>query len=220
MRWSFLLLYNCYSVRVANNDVNDSCGYTLMFTPKEIDFLKKELNYSIQQSQAKLDEPEVEGAKRYQLEEKLITMVAVVNKLEHLRPSQKTSGAELRVLIVDDVDSMRKVHRHYLLELGFRAIDLAEDGLRAYSLLRRAVAEGKPYDLVISDWEMPKVSGLELLRKVRTDKELWRTPFYLITSLSDKPHILEGINNGATGYMVKPVNQTMVKKKFSQYLDA
>ena len=189
-----------------------------MLTPKEIDFLKKELQYSIQQSQRKLDDPETEGISRYQIEEKLITMVSVVNKLEHARPEPSLQNKSCRVLVVDDVDSMRKVHRHYLLEAGFREIDMAADGLRAYALLRHGLAEKKPYDLVISDWEMPKVSGLELLRKVRTDKELWRTPFFLITSFNDKKHILQGINTGATGYMVKPINQAMVSKKFSEYL--
>lgn len=190
-----------------------------MFTPKEIDFLKKELNFSIHQAQERLDSPDVEGIKRYQIEEKLITMVTVVNKLMHVSPDKNSKTKSARVLIVDDVDSMRKVHRHYMLDIGFRDIDLAEDGLRAYSLLRKAVAENKPYDLVVSDWEMPKVSGLELLRKVRTDKELWRTPFYLITSLGEKKHIMQGINTGATGYMVKPINQAMVTKKFSEYVD-
>lgn len=190
-----------------------------MFTPKEIDFLKKELNFSIHQAQELLDKPDVEGKKRYQVEEKLITMVAVVNKLNYARPDKASTSKSARVLIVDDVDSMRKVHKHYMLDVGFRNIDLAEDGLRAYSLLRKAVAENKPYDLVVSDWEMPKVSGLELLRKVRTDKELWRTPFYLITSLGEKKHIVQGINTGATGYMVKPINQAMVTRKFREYVD-
>lgn len=190
-----------------------------MFTPKEIDFLKKELNFSVSQVQEKLDEPDIEGAKRYQLEEKLITMVSVLNKLERARPEKDLRNKSVRVLIVDDVDSMRKVHRHYMLSCGFRHIDMAEDGLRAYSLMRKAIAENNPYDLVISDWEMPKVSGLELLRKVRTDKELWKTPFFLITSLGDKAHILQGINTGATGYMVKPINQKIVNHKFKDYLD-
>lgn len=191
-----------------------------MFSPKEIDFLKKELNFSIEQAQTRLDDPEVEGMQRYQIEEKLITMVTVVNKLDHVMPDKDTQSKAARVLIVDDVDSMRKVHRHYMLDIGFRDIDLAENGLRAYSLMREAVAADKPYNLVVSDWEMPKVSGLELLRKVRTDKELWRTPFYLITSLGEKRHIMQGINTVATGYMVKPINQAMVNKKFGEYVDA
>lgn len=190
-----------------------------MFTPTEIDFLKKELNTSIKDVQRELDSPEVEGAIRFKLEEKLIAMVSVVNKLNRARPDKAHLNKSVRVLIVDDVPSMRKVHRHYMLSCGFRHIDLAEDGLRAYSLLRKATAENKPYNLVISDWEMPKVSGLELLRKVRTDKELWKTPFFLITSLADKAHILQGINTGATGYMVKPINQKIVNQKFRDYLD-
>ena len=190
-----------------------------MFTPKEIEFLKKELKFSVSQAQDKLDDPETEGGKRYAIEEKLITMVSVVNKLQHAHPDKEEKTKRARVLVVDDVDSMRKVHKHLMIECGFREIDVAEDGLRAYSLMRKAVAEQYPYDLVISDWEMPKVSGLELLRKVRTDKDLRQTPFYLITSLGDKKHIIQAINTGATGYMVKPINQKMVNKKFSDYLD-
>mgnify|MGYP000323579376 CR=1 FL=1 len=62
------------------------------------------------------------------------------------------------------------------------------------------------------------MSGLELLKKVRTDKNLWRTPLYLISGLSDKKYIVKGINLGATGYMVKPINHQMVKQKFSDFL--
>lgn len=117
-----------------------------MFTPKEIDFIKKELNFSINQAQEKLDGTDVEGVKRYQLEEKLITMVSVVNKLERVRPDKDLRTKAVRVLIVDDVPSMRKVHRHYMLSCGFRHIDLAEDGLRAYALMRKAIAENNPYN--------------------------------------------------------------------------
>jgi two-component system chemotaxis response regulator CheY len=65
---------------------------------------------------------------------------------------------------------------------------------------------------------MPKVTGLELLKMVRTDNDLWRVPFYLVSSLSEKRYIVNGINMGATGYMVKPVNQKMIVDSFKEYL--
>ena len=114
---------------------------------------------------------------------------------------------------------MRKIYLHYFLECGFKNVDLAPDGYRSFLMIKQAFEKGKAYNLVISDWEMPKVSGLELLKMTRTDKDLWRTPFYLISALNDKKHIVHGINTGATGYMVKPVNQKMIIDKFKDYLN-
>lgn len=190
-----------------------------MFIPKEILFMKREIGGLLEKTQDRLDQPEVTGPERDRFEEKLITMVSIVNKLEKAIPDKDNKSTSAKVLVVDDVESMRKVHRHYLLDCGFRDVSMAEDGLRAYTMLRKAHDSGMPFDLVVSDWEMPKVTGLELLKKVRTDKKLWRTPFFLITSLGDKKHIIEAINSGATGYMVKPVNQKMMTKKFSEYLN-
>lgn len=189
-----------------------------MFSSIEIKFLKNELNNYIDKAQSFLDNPEVEGLRRERIETKLITAVSVVNKILHAMPNNEEKSPLVRVLIVDDVESMRKIHRHYFMECGFKNVDLAQDGNRAFALMKKAHETGKPYNLIISDWEMPKISGLELLKMVRTDKELWRVPFYLISALSEKRHIVSGINNGATGYMVKPVNQKMIIDRFKEYL--
>lgn len=189
-----------------------------MFTSIEIKFLKNELSNYVDKAQMLLDKPEVEGLKRERIETKLITAVSVINKITHAMPAKEEKSPLARVLIVDDVESMRKIHRHYFMECGFKNVDLAEDGNRAFNLMEKAYAMGKPYNLIISDWEMPKVSGLELLKMVRTHKDLWRVPFYLISSLSEKRHIVNGINMGSTGYMVKPVNQKMIIDTFKEYL--
>lgn len=189
-----------------------------MFSKPEVALLKKELNAYIEKAQAKLAQPNVEGPLRERIENKLITTVSIVNKLEHVQPTLEQKNAQAKVLIVDDVESMRKIHRHYFMECGFKNVDLANDGYRAFLMLKQAHDKGSPYSLVVSDWEMPKVCGLELLKMIRTDKDLWRTDFYLLSSLSDKKHIVKGINTGATGYMVKPVNQKMITEKFSEYL--
>ncbi|PAJ74344.1 hypothetical protein CJF42_11190 [Pseudoalteromonas sp. NBT06-2] len=188
-----------------------------MFSSPEISFLKNELHNFINKIQTMLDNPAIEGVRRDKLEQKLIVTVSIVNKLDHQQAEKDNRSTKIRLLIVDDVESMRKIHRHYFMESGFKNIDLAEDGNRAFLMMKKAIDNDHPYDLIISDWEMPKVSGLTLLKKIRIDKDLWRTPFYLISSLSEKKHILNGINMGATGYMVKPVNQKMILDKFKSY---
>ncbi len=189
-----------------------------MFTPEEVDYLKKELSVFIDKAQQRIAQGDLQNEQRTRIENKLITTVSIVNKLTHLQPDDEKKSASDKVLIVDDVESMRKIHRHYFMECGFKHVDLAPDGYRAFLMMKKAYENGSAYQLIVSDWEMPKVSGLELLKMTRTDAELWRTPFYLISSLNDKKHIIKGINTGATGYMVKPVNQKMVSDKFKAYL--
>lgn len=190
-----------------------------MFTPNEIDQLKRDLGLAIKATQAQIDKNDASGDNRLTLEEKLINQVSAYNKLEHLKPEKKNDHAQIRALVIDDVESMLKVHAQYMKDCGFRNIEVATDGLQAYAKLKKAMTNQKPFHLVISDWEMPKASGLELLRKVRTDKDLWHIPFYLITSHNGKEHILQAINSGATGYLVKPINQKMVNNKFRTYLE-
>lgn len=189
-----------------------------MFSTFESKFLKNELNGYVDKAQKILDSTDVEGLKRERIETKLIIAVSIINKLSHTMPANEEKSPLSRILIVDDVESMRKIHRHYFMECGFKNVDLAEDGNRAFNLMKKAHELGKPYNLIVSDWEMPKTSGLELLKMVRTHKELWRVPFYLISALAEKRHIANGINMGATGYMVKPVNQKMIIDTFKEYL--
>lgn len=191
----------------------------LMFTRKEADLLKQYLENSIESLRNQLNIGGTEGSGRQQIEEQLIASVSALNKLNYSKPKKNGISKKARLLIIDDVESLRNIHRHYFLECGFRHIEMAEDGLKAFKAMRRALSEGKPFDLVVSDWEMPRVSGLDLLKKVRVDKDLWGTPFFLITALGDKPHILSAINAGATGYMVKPLSQILVNQKFAEYLN-
>ncbi|KMT66043.1 response regulator [Catenovulum maritimum] len=190
-----------------------------MFSTKEIKFLQTELSKFVSRTQQRLDAPEVEGDKRVAIESRLITVVSILNKIEHLDNKSEEKPKVRKLLLVDDVESMRKVNRHFFMNIGFKQVDLAENGLRAFQLLKQAYEDQEPYQLIVSDWEMPKISGLELLKMVRMDKDLWKTPFYLISSISEKRHILNAINTGANGYMVKPVNQQMITEKFKSFLE-
>lgn len=190
-----------------------------MFTKKETLLLKSLMEDKIEGLRSNLSIGTTEGTRRQQVEDSLIALVSALNKLNYTKPTNTGISKDAKLLIVDDVKSMRDVHNHYFRECGFRRIEMAEDGLKAFKAMRKAHDEGKPFDLVVSDWEMPKVTGLDLLKKVRVDRHLWATPFFLITSLSEKPHILSAINAGVTGYMVKPLNQKVVNKKFAEYLN-
>lgn len=190
-----------------------------MFTHREKELLKNNIEESISVLRERLDAGTTEGNLRQKIEDELIALVSVLNKLNYTKSSKIGISKKARVLIVDDVQSMRKVHAHYFAECGFRNIRTAEDGLQAYKQLRRAHEAGEPFDLVVSDWEMPKVTGLDLLKKVRMDRHLWNIPFFLITSLGEKKHILSAINAGVTGYMVKPVSQAIVNQKFAEFLN-
>jgi len=190
-----------------------------MFTSKEVSFLRAELSAYIEKAQQVLENDQLADEKRERIENRLITTVSIVNKLQHAKPESEEKTLSVRILVVDDTESMRGIIKHFLMQCGFKRVDVAEDGLRGLALMKKAFQEGDPYKLVISDWEMPKMTGIQFLKKVRIDKDLWDTPFHILTTLSDKKYIVTALNNGVTGYLVKPVNQKMINDKFKDYLN-
>jgi two-component system chemotaxis response regulator CheY len=120
---------------------------------------------------------------------------------------------DTQILIVDDLSSLRELLKAHLHHLGYRKLTEAEDGDGAYRAMILAKAAGKPIQLVISDWNMPKVSGLELLKTVRTVPEWKEIPFILLTTENEKPKVMEAILAGATNYMVKPVEKQVLEEK-------
>jgi len=104
-----------------------------------------------------------------------------------------------RLLLVDDSSSIRRVIRQVLAELGFLQIDEAEDGVEALTRLRAS-----PYDLVISDWYMPRMTGIELLREIRATPALEQVPVLIITGYVTQRHLVEAAQAGANAFVVKP----------------
>jgi two-component system chemotaxis response regulator CheY len=120
---------------------------------------------------------------------------------------------ETRILIADDLSSLRELLKAYLHRLGYLRITEAEDGNMAYQAMISAKAAGSPIDLIISDWNMPKATGLEFLKAVRAVPDWKSIPFILLTTESEKPKVMEAIMAGATNYMVKPVEQQVLEEK-------
>ncbi len=121
-----------------------------------------------------------------------------------------------RILIVDDMSSLRDLLKAYLRRLGYRNISEAEDGRIAYQALLAAKASGAPFELIISDWNMPNLDGLEFLKLVRTSPEWKSLPFILLTTESEKAKVLEAVLANVSNYMVKPVEEEMLKDKLKK----
>ncbi len=112
------------------------------------------------------------------------------------------------VLIVDDYKTMLKIINNLLRQLGFENIDEATDGRMAYEMLAK-----KKYSIIISDWNMEPVSGLELLKKVRSNPIVKDIPFVMVTAESKTENILAAKQAGVSNYIVKPFNAATLKEK-------
>ena len=121
------------------------------------------------------------------------------------------SKPNLRFLVVDDFSTMRRIVRNLLKELGFTNVEEAEDGVDALQKLRAA-----SFDFVISDWNMPNMTGIELLRQVRADASLRTLPLLMITAEAKKENIIEAAQAGASGYIVKPFTAATLDEKLNK----
>jgi len=118
---------------------------------------------------------------------------------------------KVRVLVVDDFPTMRRIVRSLLRQLGFENVDEAENGEDALKKLRSA-----EYGLVISDWNMPVMEGLELLKHIRNDPQLKDIPFLMVTAEAEKEKIIEAIKSGVDNYIVKPFTGDVLKEKLEK----
>jgi two-component system chemotaxis response regulator CheY len=117
------------------------------------------------------------------------------------------------ILIVDDYKTMLRIIRNLLKQLGFNNVDEATDGSQALHKLR-----DKSYSLVISDWNMEPMTGIQLLREVRADAKLKELPFIMITAESKTENVVAAKAAGVSNYIVKPFNAATLKQKLTSIL--
>jgi len=120
---------------------------------------------------------------------------------------------DMKFLVVDDFSTMRRIIRNLLKELGFTNVDEAEDGVSALAKLK-----GGGFDFVVSDWNMPNMTGIELLRAIRADETLKHLPVLMVTAEAKKENIVEAAQSGASGYVVKPFTAVTLDEKISKIL--
>lgn len=120
----------------------------------------------------------------------------------------------LSILVVDDFPTMRRIVRSLLKELGFTNVEEAEDGQDALNKLR---AGG--FQFVVSDWNMPNLDGLEMLKQIRADTALKDLPVLMVTAEAKKENIIAAAQAGASGYVVKPFTSATLEEKLNKIFE-
>lgn len=119
----------------------------------------------------------------------------------------------MQFLIVDDFDTMIRIIKNLLNDLGYENIITARNGEFALQILNKT-----KIDFIISDWNMPVMTGIELLKKVKSNPKLAHIPFLMVTAEAEKDHIIEAIQAKVDQYIIKPFNQEMLAQKISMAL--
>ncbi|MBR4742127.1 MAG: chemotaxis response regulator CheY [Desulfovibrio sp.] len=118
---------------------------------------------------------------------------------------------EMRVLVVDDFSTMRRIVRNILRQIGIANVVEADDGTTAWDILNR-----EKIDFIVSDWNMPKMPGIDLLRKVRASEQFADTPFLMVTAEAQQENIIEAVQAKVSNYIVKPFTADVMKQKIDK----
>ncbi len=120
----------------------------------------------------------------------------------------------MKILIVDDFPTMRRIIKNLLKDLGFENVDEAEDGVIGLEKLRNG-----SFDFVVSDWNMPNMDGLTMLQQVRADPNLSSIPVLMVTAEAKKENIIAAAQAGASGYVVKPFTAATLEEKLNKIFE-
>ena len=121
----------------------------------------------------------------------------------------------MRILVVDDFSTMRKIIKNILRQLGYTNVTEADDGTTGWEALNR-----DNIDFIISDWNMPQMTGIELLRKVRSSEEYANTPFLMVTAEAQQENIIEAVQAKVSNYIVKPFTPETLGQKIDKIFAA
>lgn len=120
----------------------------------------------------------------------------------------------MKILIVDDFSTMRRIVKNLLRDLGFNNTQEADDGLTALPMLKKG-----DFDFVVTDWNMPGMQGIDLLKNIRADAELKHLPVLMITAEAKREQIIEAAQAGVNGYIVKPFTAATLKEKLDKIFE-
>ena len=123
-------------------------------------------------------------------------------------------NTNMRMLIVDDFSTMRRIIKNILIQLGFNNIIEADDGTAAWEILTKDQVE-----FIISDWNMPQMTGIELLRKVRASEEFGDLPFLMVTAEAQQENIIEAVQAKVSNYIVKPFTAETLGQKINKIFE-
>ena len=124
------------------------------------------------------------------------------------------SDLKIKILVVDDFSTMRRIVKNLLKQLGFVNIEEAEDGAQAYTKLKNG-----DFGFIVCDWNMPNLDGLALVKKVRSDDELKDLPILMVTAEAEKDKVVTAIQAGVNNYIVKPFTGDVLKEKMDKIFE-
>jgi two-component system, chemotaxis family, chemotaxis protein CheY len=124
-------------------------------------------------------------------------------------------SSPIKYLVVDDFSTMRRIVKNLLQELGYQNVQEADDGKTAWPMLQTG-----SFDFVITDWNMPLMPGLDLLKAIRADEKLKGLPVLMVTAEAKREQIVEAVQAGVSGYVVKPFTAEILKQKLDKILQA
>jgi two-component system chemotaxis response regulator CheY len=120
----------------------------------------------------------------------------------------------MKILIVDDFSTMRRIIKNLLRDLGFNNTEEADDGNTALPMLKKG-----GFDFLITDWNMPGMTGIDLLKNVRSDPQLANLPVLMVTAEQKREQIVEAAEAGVNGYVVKPFTAQVLKEKIDKIFE-
>ncbi len=120
----------------------------------------------------------------------------------------------IKILVVDDFPTMRRIIRNLLKDLGFENVDEAEDGQMGLDKIRNG-----SFDLIVSDWNMPNMDGLTMLQQIRADPNIATLPVLMVTAEAKKENIVAAAKAGASGYVVKPFTAAVLEEKLNKIFE-
>lgn len=124
--------------------------------------------------------------------------------------------ANIKILVIDDMATMRKIIKNMLSQIGFTNITEADDGATAWPMIQEALEGPAPYEFIVSDWNMPQMSGLDLLKHVRDTEALKQLPFLMITAEAEQGNVVIAVKAGVSNFIVKPFSAAVLKDKIEK----
>jgi two-component system chemotaxis response regulator CheY len=121
---------------------------------------------------------------------------------------------DIKILVVDDFSTMRRIIKNLLRDLGFTNVDEADDGKTALPILKQGHV-----DFLITDWNMPEMTGIDLLKAVRADASLAHIPVLMVTAEAKREQIIAAAQAGVNGYVVKPFTAAVLKEKIDKIFE-
>lgn len=120
----------------------------------------------------------------------------------------------MKILVVDDFATMRRIVKNLLRELGFNNTHEADDGATAWPMLKNG-----DFEFVVTDWNMPQMQGIDLLKAIRADENLKEMPVLMVTAEAKREQIVEAAQAGVSGYIIKPFNAATLKEKLDKIFE-